>query len=124
MKKILALLLSCAAMCFVFASCSGSEDKYTKEVSGVWVCVKVDEEGQIIENDINGAPIKEYLRIELRSDGKGMGKYSVGPPEEFDWTADKSTVSLSNGTETITLKRDGKQLIMEKNGAKLYLEKE
>lgn len=123
MKKILALHLSCMAMCFVFASCSGSEDKYMKEVSGVWVCVKVDDGGQVFENDINGVPVTEFLRIELKSDGKGLGKYSEGPPEEFNWTADKSTVSLNDGNETVKLKRDGNQLIMESNGLTLYLEK-
>jgi hypothetical protein len=145
MKRLTAILMSCMLITCGFASCGSDDDSDSKsgkkatttasaeaeseldDFFGKWEAFKVeDEDGEVYEDEYQGAPISELLRAEILDDGT-ITLFSYGGDEdESEWTDEEDgTISVEDEDGVVTIfsiDEDG-NLVAEEDDATFYFKK-
>lgn len=93
---------------------------------GKWECIKIVEDGEVFEDEMDGVPIRSAYRIEIDSSGKGyIESESLGDKLNFECKKNsKNKIEVLNengGTAVFTI--NGNNMICGEDGMELTFEK-
>lgn len=103
---------------------TSEDDAEDSAFVGKWECIKVVEDGEVFEDEMNGVSIRSAFRIEADSSGKGYIE-SLGEKLNFEWKKKgKNKIEiLDEDDDTTVFTINGNKMICGEDGMELTFEK-
>lgn len=103
---------------------TSEDDTEDSEFIGKWECIKVVDDGDVYEGEMNGVSIRSVFRIEADSDGTGYIE-SLGEKLDFEWKKKgKNKIEvLDDDDDTTIFTINGNKMVCSEDGMVLTFEK-
>lgn len=103
---------------------TSEDDAEDSEFIGKWECIKIVEDGEVFEGEMNGVSIRSAFRLEADNDGTGYIE-SLGEKLNFEWEKKgKNKIEiLDDEDDTTVFTINGNKMICGEDGMELTFEK-